>query len=99
TSDGILLENTSEKPSDVKKKTGFKGKIYTLDASKIAVEEYQKNVPNTPLLGAIVKATEIVEIDDLKNELEIKMKSKLGDEVLQKNIKALDRAYQELNKD
>lgn len=97
--DGILLVNTSEKVSDVKKKLNFKGKIYTIDASRIAVDEYKKNVPNTPLLGAIVKVTNIVELNDLKNELEIKMKGKLGDEIFQKNLTALDRAYNELNID
>ncbi len=96
---GKLIVNTPDAPEKVKEKTGFKGKIYTIDASKIAVEEYKKNVPNTPLLGAIVKATGIVELDDLKHELELKMKSKLGDDIFERNLKALERAYDELNTD
>lgn len=94
--DGKLLLNTPESPERVKEITGFNGEIHTIDASKIAVEEYKKNVPNTPLLGAIVKITNIVELDDVKKELELKMKGKLGNEIFEKNINALDRAYNEM---
>jgi pyruvate ferredoxin oxidoreductase gamma subunit len=93
---GKLLVNTPETPEKVREITKFKGEIHTIDASKIAVEEYRKNVPNTPLLGAIVKLTEIVDIDAVKHELELKMKTKLGEDIFKKNINALERAYNEV---
>ncbi|MFW6231391.1 MAG: 2-oxoacid:acceptor oxidoreductase family protein [Nanoarchaeota archaeon] len=96
TEEGKLIVNTPESPEKVREITGFNGEIHTIDASKIAVEEYKKNVPNTPLLGAIVKVTNVVELDDVKHELELKMKGKLGDEIFKKNLNALERAYNEI---
>ncbi|MFW5852959.1 MAG: 2-oxoacid:acceptor oxidoreductase family protein [Nanoarchaeota archaeon] len=96
TEQGKLLVNTPESPEKVKEITKFNGEIHTIDASKIAVEEYRKNVPNTPLIGAIVKLTGIVDIEDVKKELEIKMKTKLGEDIFNKNISALERAYNEV---
>lgn len=96
TEKGILIVNTNEPVDKVKEMTGFKGTIYVVDASKIAVEEYNRNVPNTPLLGAIVKITKIVDIKDVKHELELKMKGKLGKDIFERNIKALERAYDEV---
>ena len=96
TDKGKLLVNTPESPEKVKEITKFNGEVHTIDATKIAIEEYRKNVPNTPLLGAILKLTGVVELDDVKHELEIKMRSKLGDDLFNKNIKALERAYNEV---
>lgn len=92
---GTLIVNTHESLETVKKATGFEGEIHVIDASKIAVEEYGRNIPNTPILGAIVKVSDVVDIDAVKHELEIKMKGKLGDQIYQKNVNALERAYKE----
>ena len=97
TKNGKLLVNTNESVDKVRSIIKFDGEIHTIDASKIAMEEYNKNVPNTPLVGAIIKLTEIVELEAVKEELEIKMKGKLGEELFNKNIKALERAYNEVN--
>lgn len=96
TDKGKLLVNTPETPEKIREITKFNGEIHTIDASKIAVEEYRKNVPNTPLLGAIVKITNVVDLDVVKKELEIKMKGKLGADIFKKNVAALERAYNEM---
>jgi hypothetical protein len=66
-------------------------KLYVVDASKIAMETVGKNVPNTPMLGALVKATGLVDyrkmLEDTRKKLEKKFRSK--PEVIEGNIKAI----------
>ena len=99
TSEGILLVNTNETPAEVRKKLNLKdGTVYTVDATKIALEETGISLPNTPMLGAIIKATGIVSVDDLKNQLKKKLGKKLSPEKMEGNMKAIDRAYNSITK-
>ena len=99
--DGILIVNTAETPAQVRSKIGLKGrKVYTVDASKISTETIGRDIPNTPLLGALIKATGILDfkdmLEDTKKKLEKKFKNK--PEVIEGNIKAIERAYNEVQK-
>ncbi|OGS19988.1 MAG: pyruvate synthase [Elusimicrobia bacterium RIFOXYA2_FULL_39_19] len=92
--EGILLVNTNEKPEDIRKKLNFKdGTVYTVDATKIAYEETGLPLPNTAMLGAIIKATGIITIDHLKDQLTKKLGKKLSPEKMAGNIKAITKAY------
>jgi len=70
--------------------------IYTLDATKIALEELGRNIVNTVILGAFAKVTGLVSIESLKKAIEEKFKPK-GPELVNKNIKAIERAYYLIN--
>jgi len=99
-SGGILIVNTEKSPSDIKMLFGnVPGiKVCTVDASKISTETIGKDIPNTPMLGALVKATGILDfkemIEDMKKKLEKKFKTK--PEVVAGNLKAIERAYNEV---
>jgi len=91
---GALIVNTSEKPESVRKKLNFnEGKVWTVDATKIALEETGAPLPNTPMLGAVLKATGIVPLDNLKEQLKKKLGKKLSPEKMEGNIKAIEKAY------
>ncbi|MFH1506078.1 MAG: 2-oxoacid:acceptor oxidoreductase family protein, partial [archaeon] len=49
----ILLVNTSSKAKDIKKIIDFKGHIFTVDATQIAIDEIGKPIPNAAMLGAV----------------------------------------------
>ena len=95
---GILLINTPLSPEEMKKKLNFDGKVYTVDASKISLETIGRDIPNTPLLGALVKITDLLKIEevleDVKKKLQIKFRNK--PEVIEGNLKAIERAYNEV---
>lgn len=95
---GMMLVNTSKKPDEIKDKVGYSGKIYTVDATKISMDAFGRNIPNTPMLGAIEKITELVGIDALKQELDHKLRAKIGEKMFEANIKALQNAYDALEK-
>jgi len=95
---GILILNTSETPGEIKKKLNFNGKVYTVDATKISIETIGRDIPNTPMMGALVKVTGLIDINELlehtKKKLEVKFRHK--PEVIEGNLKAIERAYNEV---
>ncbi|HOV22270.1 MAG TPA: 2-oxoacid:acceptor oxidoreductase family protein [bacterium] len=95
---GILIVNTSEKPEEIKKRLNFNGNVYTIDATKISIETIGRDIPNTPMMGALVKVTGILDIkellEDTKKKLEVKFRHK--PEVIEGNLKAIERAYNEV---
>lgn len=95
---GAILVNTSHECSKVKEMLkGYKGKIYTIDASKIAIETIGKNFPNTALLAAVIKITGLMTKQDLESHMldSFKHKFEKKPEVIEPNMKAVLRAYDE----
>ncbi|MDD5131277.1 MAG: 2-oxoacid:acceptor oxidoreductase family protein [bacterium] len=97
--DGAIIINTSETPKDIKAKLGLtKGKVYTVDASAISRETIGKDIPNTPMLGALAKVTGLINfermVEDNRKKLTAKFKNR--PEIVEGNIKSIQRAYQEV---
>ncbi|MEW6679558.1 MAG: 2-oxoacid:acceptor oxidoreductase family protein [bacterium] len=93
---GMLIVNTEDKPEDFRKKKNITHKnIFTLDASKIALETMGKDIPNTPMLSALAKVSNLLPIDTLISYTEKKL-GKKKKELLLGNISAIKRAYDEV---
>jgi len=94
---GILIVNTPEDPSSVRRKTNFnKGKVAVCDATKIALETLGMPIPNTPMLGALLKTSPVVPMETLEKEVRKKFLKKIGEEKTEANIKAIHRAFEEV---
>lgn len=94
--DGFLLVNTSMSPKEVREKLGFQiGKVYTVDASHIAIEEMGREITNTPMLGVFAKATGLVDLDHLGEEIREWFGGKLSQRAVDANVRALKRAAEE----
>ena len=97
---GILIINTEKAPADIKKELNIGGgmKVYTVDASGISKETIGRDIPNTPMLGALIRASSLLDfkemLEDMKKKLEKKFRSK--PEVVQGNLKAIERSYNEV---
>jgi pyruvate ferredoxin oxidoreductase gamma subunit len=97
--DGKIVVNTAKSPAEIKKELGIKGiKVYTIDASKISQETIGRDIPNTPMIGAMVAATGLLNLDRLLKDMEQKLKKKFASkpEVIQGNLAAVKRAYEEV---
>jgi pyruvate ferredoxin oxidoreductase gamma subunit len=93
----ILIVNTTDAPEVVRKRTGFStGRVYTVDATKIAIDEIGRPIPNTPMMGALVKATGILELDTVLGDIRKKFEKKFGEKIVQGNINAVKRAHDEV---
>lgn len=96
-SDGAIIVNTKESPVEVKNKLGLKsGHVFTVDASQIAAEEIGKRIPNTPMLGALLKATGILDLESVLGHLRKSFSSKFSSQIVEGNVRALERAFKEV---
>ena len=96
---GGILINTSLDMTNIKNKiNGYKGKVYLLDATKISIECLKSNFPNTALLSAVIKITNIMTFDTLLKDMEDSLKHKFSrkPEVIAPNIECLKRGYKEV---
>lgn len=97
--DGVLVVNTNLTPADIRKQLNLKaGKIFTVDASGISKETIGRDIPNTPMLGALIKATGLLDFTLMLKDTEDKLKKKFiaKPEVVKGNIEAIKRAYEEV---
>lgn len=92
---GVLIVNTSKTSDDIRKRTGFRGKIFTVNASQIAIDMIGKDITNTPMLGALAKATRIVSVDSISKKVEDTFLKKIGDKATKANVDMVRRAYEE----
>lgn len=98
--DGILIVNTTKSPKELKKDLNLKEKrIYSLDATRIARESIGRPIPNVPMLGALVKATGLLKLEQVTKAIKESFKKKFKDEVIEGNVKALERAYREVKEE
>jgi len=95
---GTLIVNTHKKPEEIRKQLNLKGrKVCTVDATKISLETIGKDIPNTVMIGAIIRATKVLNIKTLIHNIDKKFLKKYNKAVAEANIKAINRAYSEVN--
>lgn len=93
----LLLVNTPEDPRVVRDRLQVQGRrIFTLDATRIALEEMGKNFPNTPLLGALARVAGEVGLEGVQQQLRRELGKKVTPAVLESNLRALERGYREV---
>ena len=88
--DGIVVVNTSKTPEQLSQEFGIKAAIATVDATKIAQEILGVPITNTTMIGAVLKATEIIKLDSLVEPVKHRF-GRLAD----RNTAAMKRAYEE----
>jgi pyruvate ferredoxin oxidoreductase gamma subunit len=97
--DAIVLINSSKSEEEIRKKLNAgKRKVYVINATQIALDEIGRPIPNTPMLGALVKATGLIKLETLNNDLRKKFEKKFSEKVIQGNLNAIKRAYEEVKK-
>ncbi|MFP4176741.1 MAG: 2-oxoacid:acceptor oxidoreductase family protein [Planctomycetota bacterium] len=95
--DGILLVNTARSPEEVRDQLDLAGRaIYTIDATGIALEEIGRPIPNTVMIGALLGVTNAVPLEEVEKSIRKKFEGKLSEGMLQGNIDAAERAYEEV---
>jgi len=95
--DGKVLVNSPEPPEKIRKLLGLKdGSVYTVDATGIAMEEIGRPIPNSPMIGALLKITDLAEIDKMARIVGKKFEGKLSAKAVEGNVRAMKRAYEEV---
>jgi pyruvate ferredoxin oxidoreductase gamma subunit len=71
----------------------FDGKICPIDADGISVKIIGQSRPNTVILGKIIKISEVAKLESVTREFRRIFLTKIGKEMTEKNIKAIEVAY------
>lgn len=97
--DAVFIVNTARDAAEIRKRLGAKDtqKVFTVDASKIAIESFGRAMPNSSMLGAIVKVTGIVELDVLLANVQKSFGKKFSQKIIDGNLEAVNRGYGEVH--
>ncbi|MFA5367727.1 MAG: 2-oxoacid:acceptor oxidoreductase family protein [Dehalococcoidia bacterium] len=95
---GTVIVNIGMPAAELKKKLGFTGgKLYTVDATRIAIDTIGRNIPNTPLVGALLKAMDgVLSKEAVLDGVKKKMGSKVSEKLVKANVEAFERSYNEV---
>jgi len=87
---GMIIMNTKRSLEDVAAEFGNKWSLAVVDATKIAQELLGVNIVNTTMLGALLKATDVVKLESLYEPL-----GERFERLAERNINAMKRAFEE----
>ncbi len=96
---GKVVVNTSFSSSEIAQKLGIDtSQVYVVNASRIAVETIGRDIPNTPMLGALVKVIGTLDINGVLEDIKVKLTAKLRHrpEVIDGNLASIKRAFDEV---
>lgn len=92
-----IIINTSESPAQVRKKSKLTGrKIFTVNATQIALETIGKPIPNTPMVGALLKASGMLSLQEVLEHVRQSFGKKFSQQIIEGNVMAVERAYNEV---
>ncbi len=96
--DAIFVVNTSHSPEELRQKLNLKPtqKVFTVDATKIAIDTIGRPLPNSTMLGALARASGIVDLDTLLEDVKASFGSKFSEKVIVANLEATRRGYEEV---
>ncbi len=95
--DGVLIVNSQDDSKKIRDKLSSKGiKVFVVDATGIALKNIGRDIPNTPMIGALAKVTGIVKLTTLKETFEHAFSTKFKPEIMQGNLNSMEAAYKEV---
>ena len=97
--DAVFIVNTHKSPSEMRKQLKLKSasaKVFTLDATNISLQTIGRVMPNTPMLGALAKATAFITLDALVDNFRENYAKKYSPKVIEGNVEAMNRGFNEV---
>lgn len=97
--DAIFIVNTHKSPAEMRGRLKLKSrnaKVFTLDATTISLETIGRVMPNTPMLGALSKATSFITLDALIDNFKENYAKKYSPRVIEGNVAAMNRGFNEV---
>ena len=95
---GTLLLNTKKDVATIREELKVPQGITVavVDASGIALDTIKRDIPNTPVVGALAHVTKVATVDALKENLIRDFGKKFSQEIVDANLASVDRAAQEV---
>ncbi len=95
---GVVVLNTAMTPEEARVALNAPEniKVATVNASDIALATIKRDIPNTPICGALAKVTGVVSVEGIKEHLKETFGKKFTQEIIDANLTSVDRAYEEV---
>ena len=94
---GTIIINTNKDSESIRAKVNWNGKrLFVVNASEIALDEMGRPIPNTPMLGALVKVSGTISLEILLEDIEKKFTKKFKKQIVEGNLRSIKRAYEEV---
>lgn len=94
---GILIVNTDKTKAEILSiLNGYKGELYVIPATKIALDTIGSNKPGAPISGALCRFTDLISIETLKEDMTAKFMRK-GQAIVDANHKAIEIGIKSLS--
>ncbi|PKN01571.1 MAG: pyruvate synthase [Elusimicrobia bacterium HGW-Elusimicrobia-1] len=97
--EAVIIVNTERTKEDVAATLGLKpSQVHVINATKIARDTIGLPIPNTPMLGALVKIIEGLSLDDILDDTRKKLTKKFRHkpQVIEGNMASIKKAYDEV---
>ena len=95
--DTLFLMNTTFDVPLIRERLNLgERKIYALDAYTIARDEIGRAIPNVPMVAAMIKVLNLMDLEKFRKNLEVSLSKKLRAEVVKMNLKTVSRAFEEV---
>ena len=97
TKDAIFVVNSSKDPKEIRARLNAEPeqKVFTIDATKIAMECIGRGLPNASMLGAVCKVAGLVPLEHLLEDVRKNFGKKFSQKIIDGNIEATRRGYEE----
>jgi len=92
--EGNLIINTAQKRTQFSEK--FAGSVFHIDATDISEAEIGRNIPNVPILGALLKVSGLMGLEEFLPPLEKYLLKALPEKIVAGNLVAFKRGYAEV---
>lgn len=96
--DGVVIVNTCSPAEDVRRRLHLPDSVRAaaVDASGIAMDTIKRDIPNTPMVGALAKVTGVVDPEAVKGLLAKTFGKKFGQDIIDANMASVQRAFEEV---
>lgn len=74
---------------------GFEDRVFVVDCIKISLDTIGRAIPNTPVLGAFIKISGIMSLENFLDSMKSTLK-KFPQKIIDANVEAITRAYNEV---
>jgi pyruvate ferredoxin oxidoreductase gamma subunit len=96
--EGVIIVNTCTPPEELRRilKLPESVTVASVDASGIAMDTIKRDIPNTPMVGALAKVTGVVATEATQALLAKSFGKKFSQDVIDANLESVKRAYEEV---
>jgi len=93
----VFIMNTQQKAGELKEKLGIEGPLFTVDATQIALDCLGRSLFNSPMMGALVQAAELMPLEKFLEQVEKTLSKSFPEGIVKGNLEAIKRAAEEVS--